>query len=492
MTGENSTRIGRVARGVTWLAGGEAARQVTQFGIGVVLVRILQPSDYGLLAMAAFVIGLLQVLTKCGVSEALIQRKHLVEDDWSSVYWAQVGLGLVVGVTAWVLAPLAAGFYREERVIPVVRALSWNALLEALGGVQLAWLTREMRFRTVAQVEWAGVLAAGTVGVTMAATGWGFWSLVGYGLAGPAVTAALFSATCPWRPAPRLRWASLRSVLRFGLGLQGFGIVNYFNRRLDDALIGRYVGPVGLGHYSRAYALMLYPVQNITAVIGRVMFPALSEMGDDLALFRAAYLRAVSTIASVTFPAMLGLLVTAPEVILVVYGPQWMPVVSILQVLCGVGLLQSVAASVGWIYLARGRTDLMFAWSVGAAAVIWSSFIIGLRWGAMGVAIAYALANGALLVPCLAIPFRLVGLAVTDLFRAMAGSLAGAVVMAGVTAAVRWSLIGEVSPPAVLAASATSGIVVYLAWLCVTGAPAMREARLAWSRIAQPRDGVQG
>lgn len=477
----------RVVWGVVWMASGEFARLATQFGIGVILARLLTPADFGLVVMAMFVVGFIEVFGRCGMTEALIQRPEVTADDWSSVYWIGIGLGALVGIVAFFLGPLAASFYQDERVTPILRATGWVALLRSLGATQEAWLARQMHFRTIAQGEWTGVVAGGVTAVTMAGTGWGVWSLVANALVSAVATSLLFNLKCPWRPRFQIHASTLRWAARFGLALQGFGIINYLNRRLDDALIGRYVGPVGLGYYSRAYQLMLYPVQNVSGVIGRVMFPALSEIGDDMPRLRASYLRVVSAIATVTFPAMLGLLVTAPEVILVIFGPQWVPAIPILQVLTLVGLLQSVATTVGWIYLARARTDLMLAWGVASAVVVCSSFIAGLPWGTPGIAVAYALATGLLFFPSLAIPFRLIQLPIAELVRSVRGVLVGALLTAALAAGARtFMLAAEGRPSVVLAGSVSVGVLAYLVWLWLTDSGAIRDARLACAQLAEP------
>ena len=452
----------RVARGVVWMAGGELARQATQFAVVVILARLVAPVDFGLLAMATFMTGLLETFAAFGATEALVQKAGAGSDDWSSVYWLGLLLSLTVALIAMSLGPLAANFYGDHRVVPILGVIAW--------------------------AEWTGVVVGGAVALAMAWTDWGVWSLVANSLVGLGVTSVLLHVACPWRPGLVVRGSSLRATVRFGLGIQGFGIVNYFARRLDDALIGRYVGPTGLGYYSRAYQLMLYPVQNVAGVVGRVIFPALAEIGDDLARFRAAYLRTVSAIAAVTFPAMLGLLVTAPEVISVLYGRHWMPAVPILQVLCVIGMLHSVATTVGWIYLARARTDLMLWWGTGASVVICSGFLVGVQWGVMGVTVAYAISSALLLLPGLAIAYRLIQLPLSDLLRSVRGTLVGALVMSGVVALARDALIkGEVGQTLTLAGSVATGIVTYLTWLWLTDSRAIEEVRLAWAQFAQVR-----
>ncbi len=478
---------GRTRSAIAWVASGEIARQATQFVVGVALARLLTPGDYGLVAMAMFVVGLLEIFAHAGMAEALVQRPDVAAGAWSSVHWLGLGLGALVGVAVWLLAPLASAFFRDERVIPILRALGWVPLLAAAGTTQRAWLAKQLHFRAIAQIEWGGVLAGGLAGLALAAGGWGVWSLVGASLLGTAFPALLFYVRCPWRPSRHLRGSEVRMAMRFGVGLQGFAVVNYFSRRLDDALIGRYLGPLALGYYTRAYQLMLYPVQNVAGVICAVMFPALAEIGGDLPRFRAAYLKAVSGIATVAFPAMLGLIVTAPEAIEVIYGRQWAPVVPILQILCLVGVLQSISTTTGSIFMARARTGLMFAWGVAFAAVVYPAFFIGIRWGVIGVAVAYAAVNGALIVPELMIAFRVIGLPVRDLLRSVRGVFLGSVLMAGLVALLRHALLAaHFEPPAVLVLSAATGILTYGGWLWLTDAEAVGEVRRLGLHLWQP------
>jgi len=473
------------------MASGEIARQITLFLVSVALARLLTPQDYGLIAMAMFVVAFVGIFARTGMAEALVQRPDVSVQAWSSVYWLGVAIGCLLSLLVWLLAPVASWFFRDDRVVPLLRALGCLPLVAATGATQRAWLTKHLRFRVIAQIEWCGVFVGGVAGLSLAAIGWGVWSLVWANLLAAAAPAVLFYVCCPWRPTWHLQGFEVRRALRFGVGLQGFAIVNFFNRRLDDALIGRYLGPLALGYYERAYGLMLYPIQSVAGVVCGVMFPALSEIGDDLPRFRVAYLRAVSYIATVAFPTMLGLLVTAPEAIDVVYGRQWTPLVPILQVLCMVGVLQSVGATTGNIFMARARTGLMFVWGVVAAAVIYPSFFIGVHWGVMGVAVAYAVANVVLIVPELAIAFRLIGLPISDLVRSLRGVLLGSVLMAGLVALIRHALLtAHVEGHVVLALSVATGVVTYAAWLWLTNAEAMHEVRALGSRVWQP--GVGG
>lgn len=474
-----------VLRGLAWVASAEAARQLTQFFNGLVLARLLTPADFGLMAMAMFVLGFVQTIGAFALTQAAVQREVVSDEEWSSIYWLSVASGVLVGALAWLAAPAATAFYGDERVGPLLRVIAWVPLAKSFGATVEARLSRSLLFRPVALAEWTGAVAGGATGIIMALNGLGVASLAAGSLAAAFATSLLFHFYGEWRPRLTISRATLRWAFRFGLGLQGFSVLNYFNRNLDDALIGRYIGPVALGHYARAYQLMAYPISNVAGTVGRVMFPALAQIGGDLPRFRAAYLQAVSAIATITFPAMLGLFITAPEVISVVYGPQWVPAVPLTRALCLVGVLHSVVTTVGWIYMARNRTTLMMAWVGLATPVTVAAFVVGMSWGVMGVAVAYAAANVVLLVPALLIPFRLVQLSLKDLVRALRGAIIGALVMAAVVALARVALLSSgLASPLVLTFSIAVGVCVYLAWLWITDDPILRKARGALSSTA--------
>jgi PST family polysaccharide transporter len=213
-------------------------------------------------------------------------------------------------------------------------------------------------------------------------------------------------------------------------------------RNLDNLLIGRLLGPVALGYYSQAYQLMLYPVHNITAVAGRMMFPTLASVQGDSARLRRGYLAAVSGIAAITFPLMLGAAVVAPDLYAVLFGPRWERSIYLFQVLCGLGMLQSIGATVGWIYMASGRTDLMLKWNLITLILVLPAFLLGLRWDALeGLTLGYALTSGLLFVPSLAAACSVLHLPVRDLFHRLAPWAGAACAAATVVAGTRWLLL---------------------------------------------------
>jgi PST family polysaccharide transporter len=265
--------------------------------------------------------------------------------------------------------------------------------------------------------------------------------------------------------------------MSFGLNLSGFNTVNYFSRNADNLLIGKYLGAAPLAYYNFAYTLMLYPLQTITWNLGRVLFPAFAQMQDDPERFRRAYLRACTAIAFVTFPLMAGVTALAPEFIAVLLGPKWRPVAPVLRILAPVGMVQSIASTVGHIYMAMGKTAVMFRWSLLFTGLTLTGFVIGLHWGIGGVASAYAIVVLLTLAPTLWIPFRLIHLRIADLWIALWPITRATAAMAIATVALRRLVLGSAHLPAALAlpAFASFGAGTYFAVLYWWNRPLLTE-----------------
>lgn len=418
-----------------WSALSQSGRQVMQLVTTAVLARLLSPADFGLMGMATVAVGFAGLFRDLGTASALIQRRELPEGLLRGLFWVNAAFGLLATGALCLLAPLIALFYHEPRVTPLLQLLSLAFFCSGLGVVQQALLERRLGFGRLARVELIAVLAGAAVGIGAAFAGYGVWSLVWQALASAVVSTVQLWTTSGWRPGFRCRWQELkevRQVAGYSLNLTGYNVFNYFARNADYLLIGRYLGAVDLGYYTLAYRLMLYPLQNVTAVFGRVLFPVFARLQDDNARLRAAFLKAAAGIALLTFPLMFGLLALAGPFVLAVFGPNWLPVVPLLQILASVGMVQSVVALVGPVYQAKGRTDLMFRWGLASGTFFILFFVLGLKWGILGVAGAYATAFVLLFYPALAIPFRLIGLRVRELLSVLWRPLVASALMLGV------------------------------------------------------------
>jgi PST family polysaccharide transporter len=412
-----------------------------------VVARLVPPRAYGLMGMAGVVIGFVGLFRDIGTTSAIIQRRDIDDGLLTSVFWLNLSMGLAVAGVCWLTAPWVALFYREPALLGMLRVLSLLFLIPSLSGVNCALLVRELRFGPVAAMELIAGIAGLAAAVTGALLGAGVWSLVLNLLAISSVSTLAALWARPWWPKLHFSWAEIRSISGFGLNLSAYNIVTYFSRNADNLLIGKYLGAAPLGYYALAYNIMLFPVQAVSQTLGRVLFPAFAAMQSDHARFRQAYLRSSAAVAFFTFPLMAGAAVLAPELIALFLGPRWGPVVPVLRVLAPIGMLQSLTANTGHIYLATGSTRAMFRWGTLFSVVLVAGFVAGLPWGVMGVAAIYAVLSLLLIIPTLAIPFRLIGLPLTALWKSVQLIVVSTAAMAAVVAALRWVLVYQVKAP---------------------------------------------
>ncbi len=444
-----------------------------------VVARILPPQAYGLTGMAQVAMGVVALFREVGISTAVIQKREIDDDFVSTLHWANVTLGFTATALCWLAAPAAALFFREPQVIPVLRFLALSFAISSLASVPGALLARRLDFRSPAISE----LTAGTVGLVtaiwLARHGAGVWALVMASLANTSVSALLLLCLAAWRPRMVFRWQCLRSIAGFGLNLSAFNIVNYGARNADNALIGRYVGAGPLAFYQFSYNLMLYPVQSISQTLGQVLLPAYARMQDDHERFRRSYLRASAAIAFLTFPMMAGVTVLARELVLAVVGPKWLPAAAVLRILAPVGLLQSLTTTVGHIYVATARTDLMFRLGFLCSSITVCGFLAGLPWGIRGVAIGYAVVFALIFVPALAVGFRVIALPLTSLWMAIWPGVQSTAVMLAVVIPLRYALIAVTGdrPLPVLAVCTITGAATYFAMMAWLRAPVLQDLR---------------
>jgi PST family polysaccharide transporter len=419
-----------------------------------------------------------------GFGPALVRKEAVTEAELSTVFWLNLATGILLALATAALGPPLAQFYRQPVLLPLCIGLSWGSLAAPLSTVHNALLQRRFAFRGLAAIDLFGITAGGSVGVLLAATGHGIWALVWQSNA--TVLAALLATLGHARWAPRLQFDSAAAARlgRFSGCLTAASVLNYWVRNLDNLLVGRFLGTAALGFYAQAYQMMLYPVQNVAALAGRVMFPALAQVQADADRLRRSYLQALRGIAALTFPLMLGAMVLAPDLYASLFGPKWQPSVFLFRILCGVGLLQSLGTTIGWIYTITGRTDLHLRWNLIVAGVILPVFLIGLRWGGLkGLTIGYAVAAGLLFAPSLVTPFRLIGLRPGEVARRLTPLLAAAAGMALTVAALRWSLLPHAGAPARLLLGTALGAAAYPALLQALDQAPLASARSLWGSL---------
>jgi O-antigen/teichoic acid export membrane protein len=389
----------QAVRGGAFLLASRAIQQVIRIVSTVVIMRILTPEDFGLIAMVAVITNFMGQFLDLGLSQATVQRDELAHQQVTNLFWVNVGMGILATIIVVVLAPAIVWFYHEPRLYWLTMVLAIGFLFTALTVQHQALMQRQLRIGTLSMIYIISTVLSAGSGIAAVLLGAGVWALVCMPLVDGFTRVVAVWLACPWRPGLPARGSGTWRMLVFGGNVTAATIVNYFSGNTDHMFIGWQWGAGPLGLYDRAYSLMLLPIRQITTPVAIVAIPTLSRLQTEPERYRRYYLRAVSLIAFVTVPAATFLLVMSAEVITVVFGQQWMGVSKIFAILGVCALAQPILISTTWLFVSSGRPDRMFrataAWAAGAVA----SFAIGLPFGPIGVAAAYTIFNLVCMIP---------------------------------------------------------------------------------------------
>jgi PST family polysaccharide transporter len=396
---QEATGRERVAGGAIITGASQIYRITLNFGSGVVLAWLLSPADFGLIAMVSSSLAFVALIQDLGLNQATIQRARISDSQMSALFWLSLGFSIILALLLAASAPAIASFFSDSRLIALTVAFSSLVVVSGAQSQQMALMSRHMRFKHLAVIDILTVTSSAVVGVAVAWLTSSYWALFFASVASSVVGLVSTWMFCSWRPGRPSFDGELKEILGFGSGVSGFNIVNYFARNADSLLIGRLYGADQLGLYNRAYRLMLFPLTQIQAPLGRVMLPLLSRLQADSDRYRKAYIECVSLLMMASQAGLVFASIFAEDVFLVLLGPQWVPAAPVFRWLGVAALHQVATATLGWLFLSQGRGGDFFKIGVLSAIATVASFIAGLPWGPVGVAIAYAIANYVVLLP---------------------------------------------------------------------------------------------
>ena len=400
MTSPESLTI-KTARAAHWRLGGAAVGALSQLVVGVLLARVLTPADFGVTALAFVVLGLARPLADFGVGGAIVQRDAISDRHIRIAFTFSTLLGCAVAAALVMAAPIGAALMHDDRVTPVLRALSIGFAIRGPAIVADALLRRDLDFRRHVLIETgSNILGYGGVAVSLALLGYGVWSLVWGSLVEALLSSGAQLAATRHDVRPLLARRELAQLLGFGAGATLSSWANYVALNADYVVVGRAMGAANLGLYVRAYGLMKTPHTYAAAVLSRVMFPAFARVQSEPARLRRGYLLLTEVTAMIAGPSLGALVVVAPHFVRSLYGPQWSGVVWPLQILCLAGYLRAlyhlggvVAQSVGRVYAELWR-EVVYSVLVIAGA------LFGSRYGLPGVAFGVSVAIAYMFVAC--------------------------------------------------------------------------------------------
>jgi O-antigen/teichoic acid export membrane protein len=436
----------RVLRGVAWKGVSRTFVEISKLVVAVVLARLLAPHDYGVAGMVLVFAGIVPIFSGLALGAALVQRRELNEADRSTAFWTGLGLGaLFTGLGVLAAGPIAR-FYGEPQVRPLVTVLSFSFLLTALGMTHGQLLIRDLEYRTLELRTMAGTLAGSIAGIVAALRGFGPWAIIVQQLAMAGVQAALLWGLSSWRPRFVYSLRSLRGLVGFGGNVSGTLVLSELNSNTDNLLVGRFLGAPALGTYAIAYNVMLVPFSRLTSPLQEVLYAAFSRLQDDTQRVLSVWLRVNRLLAAVSMPALAGLVIVAPELVHVVLGDRWRAAVPVIRILAWVGLMQSLQGLNASVLFARDRAGTVLRFSACAFAANLGAFVLGLRWGIVGVAVCFAITMTVVQPFYAGLAARAVGSSLRQFLRNLVGVAQVTAVMAVAVVAVRFGLLAAGAP----------------------------------------------
>ncbi len=360
---------------------------ITQLSI---LTHFLSPTDYGLMAIVMAVIGFGRIFSDMGISNAIIHKQNTTHDQLSSLYWLNVGSGVLLFLIVSGLSSLVSGFYNQPELTELLVILSTTFIIIAFGNQFKILFQKELRFDLIAKIEITSAVGAFIVAVICAVSGGGVYAIVFGSLAAALVSTGLymFYGMKVHRPSFTFNVPDIRFYLNFGLFQMGENTVNYLNSQFDVILIGKLLGVEELGIYSVAKSLSMRPAQIVNPIITRVAFPVMAKVKDDTERLRSIYLKIINYLSTVNFPIYIAISILAEPIVLILFGEKWAASIIILQILAIYGAVRSISNPIGSLQLAKGRADMGFYWNLGLFFLYPTAIYIGSNWGLVGVAYA--------------------------------------------------------------------------------------------------------
>jgi PST family polysaccharide transporter len=392
-TSEGVASRARTALG--WRALNQFSNQGIRIVVSIVMARLLMPDDFGIVGMAAIVTGLANVFRDFGFGQALVQRPELEEKHSKSAFWATfVMAGLLCG-GIYYLAPLAGSYFQDDRMVPVLRVMALSFLVTPFTVVPRSLLQRDLDFKRPFLADLSGNITYGVVGVTTVVLGQEYWALVWALLSSRVMASIVLCALMRYVPPliPTLHGA--RDLLGFGAGITGSHLVGNLANRADFLIVGRLMTASTLGLYERAFKVARMPVDIASRIANQVAFSAFSRVQHDMDRLRKAHGRLTSSVATLTWPAIAVMIVSAPEAIPLILGEQWSEAVRPVQVLGFATMLMGIGYSASSTFKAVGRVDLNLYVQILVLLLVSAGSFVGARYNlvavSLGILAAYAI-----------------------------------------------------------------------------------------------------
>lgn len=377
--------------GVKWSAIGNFSNKGVSFVIGLLLARLLSPSDYGVVGMLGIFFAIAQTFIDSGFGTALVRKKDCTEEDFSTAFYFNIGVGLISFLILFLAAPLIANFFDTPILKDVARVLAINMFLSSLTIVQYAKLNIALDFKLPAKIGVITNILSGIVGVAMAYMGFGVWSLVFQNVSSGIISTILLWSATKWRPQRTFSKRSFKYLFGFGSKILTASLLHTVYSNLTTILIGKFYTAKDLGYYSRGESLATFPSSNVTGILQKVTYPILSKLQDDDARLIKVYRKYISMASMIIFFGMFLLAALAKPFILTLLTDKWANSIIYLQVFCFAWMFDHLCVLNLNILYVKGRSDLVLRLEVIKKTISISMIIAAIPFGVLAICISRAI-----------------------------------------------------------------------------------------------------
>jgi teichuronic acid exporter len=453
--------------GIAWTGGTKWATQILSWAATLIVARILSPSDYGLMGMATVYLGLVTMVSEFGLTASILRHRHLTEEQISRIGGFSVAMGLVIAAISVAISPLIARFYGEPAVAKIIALLSINFIFGSLGVLPRSLLSRDLAYPRLALIDGITNLAQMVTMLLFAILGFRYMALVFGSIVGSACGALMALRL----RAHRLSWPSSFETIGGALHVGWHSVVGrlawYTYNTADFAVVGRILGKQSLGAYTLGWEIATLPVERISSLVSSVTPGVFSAVAHDVVALRRYFLGVVEGLAFITLPAAAGLALIAGEFVPVVLGKQWLGAILPLRLLAVYGGIRSIDTVTPQVLIYTGNSRQSMWYSVIAACVMPTLFVVGTRWGVGGVAAVWIVAYPLVVSPQYRLAFRVLQMSPAEYFATLWPAVSSTVIMAMAVGIVLIAL-PQTMPPAVrLVIEVGTGVAVYggmIAW----------------------------
>jgi teichuronic acid exporter len=370
--------------GVFWSSMQLFGNRFIGFGVSMVLARLLLPSEFGLMAMLSIFIGLGSALINSGLTQSIIRTENLDDEDFSTVFFFNLGGSIVIYSIIYIVAPYIADFYNQELLTSIVRVYCIVFIINAFSAIQITRLTKMMDFKTQLKVSLPSLIIGGSVGITMAYNDYGVWSLVWSNIIQTIAGTLQLWFWSQWRPSWVFNRKKFNYHFNYGVKLMLSGILNLIFTNAYTIIIGKFFAPAQVGFYNRAQTLQMLPVKSVISIVTKVSFPLFSSIQNDDVRLKSIYKRIMQMVVFLVTPTLILMAVLGEPLFRLLYTEKWLSAVPYFQILCVTGILYPINSYNLQILNVKGRSDLFLKLAIFKKIIVVVVILVSFQFGIYG------------------------------------------------------------------------------------------------------------